>query len=236
MTYHEFLGKVLATKDPLPTGKKQPYRLQEDLELLYQLSNFKSVEVKTFETISSSGRISRTAESLRSRYNEHLIKISEVEMKKIVAWVEKEGLEGYMTFDESAGIALSLQEGGKDSSKEEKKRPRPTSLDTAEKKIDRSKKEVLKKGVPTNCKELNEVMRVYSKMVNMPIKTLLELLDQLSGDFVQLDNYIESKDVRLLWSGEEDEALRKGVATEVEMLRKYRGSAVDSRRKYLGLI
>jgi hypothetical protein len=37
-------------------------------------------------------------------------------------------------------------------------------------------------------------------MVNVPIKTLLEKLDQVSGDFVQLDNYIETKDNKLLWS------------------------------------
>jgi hypothetical protein len=41
-------------------------------------------------------------------------------------------------------------------------------------------------------------------MVNVPIKTLAEKLDQLSGDLVELDNYIESKDVKKLWSPEED--------------------------------
>jgi hypothetical protein len=59
-------------------------------------------------------------------------------------------------------------------------------------------------------------------------------LDQLSGDFTQLDNFIESKDSKLLWSPEEDDILRRGGA-EVELLRKYRGAAVDARRKYLGL-
>ena len=47
-------------------------------------------------------------------------------------------------------------------------------------------------------------------MVNIPNKVLLEKLDQLSGDFLQLDNYIESKDNKLLWSSEEDDILRKG--------------------------
>lgn len=41
-------------------------------------------------------------------------------------------------------------------------------------------------------------------MVNMPIKTLLEKLDQVSGDLVELDTYIETKDSRILWSAEED--------------------------------
>jgi len=49
-------------------------------------------------------------------------------------------------------------------------------------------------------------------MVNLPIKTLLERLDQVSGDFAQLDNYIETKDNKILWSNEEDEILRKGGA------------------------
>jgi hypothetical protein len=53
-------------------------------------------------------------------------------------------------------------------------------------------------------------MRIYSKMVNIPVKDLLEKLDKLSGDLVALDSYIETKDERLLWSFEEDEILRKG--------------------------
>jgi hypothetical protein len=71
-------------------------------------------------------------------------------------------------------------------------------------------------------------------MVNVPIKTLLEWLDQVSGDFVQLDNYIETKDSHLLWSPAEDEILRKG-GPEVDFLRKFRGSKVDARINYLNL-
>lgn len=37
-------------------------------------------------------------------------------------------------------------------------------------------------------------------MVNYPVKTLVEKLDQLSGDLVALDNYIETKDARMLWT------------------------------------
>lgn len=77
-------------------------------------------------------------------------------------------------------------------------------------------------------------MKWYSKMVNVPCKTLLERLDQVSGDFIQLDNFIETKDSKLLWSPEEDEILRNG-GVEVELLRKYRGAAVDARKKYLGI-
>lgn len=83
-----------------------------------------------------------------------------------------------------------------------------------------------------NCKELNDILKLYSKMVNIPIKTLLERLEQVSGDFLELDNYFETKDNKLLWSQEEDDILRKG-GVEVELLRKYRGSAVDARKKYL---
>ncbi len=39
-------------------------------------------------------------------------------------------------------------------------------------------------------------------MVNIPIKTLASKLDQLSGDLVALDNYIETKDARMLWTEE----------------------------------
>ena len=71
-------------------------------------------------------------------------------------------------------------------------------------------------------------------MVNIPVKTLTEKLDQLSGDLVALDNYIETKDARLLWSPEEDEILKRG-GPELEILRRYRGADVEIRRKYLGL-
>ena len=47
-------------------------------------------------------------------------------------------------------------------------------------------------------------------MVNITVKDLLEKLDKLSGDMVALDNYIETKDERMLWTFEEDEILRKG--------------------------
>ena len=88
--------------------------------------------------------------------------------------------------------------------------------------------------MPARCKDLNEVMKMYSRMVNIPIKTLLEKLDQVSGDFNQLDAYIESKDSKLLWSADEDEILRRG-GIEVELLKKYRGDTLDARKKYLGI-
>lgn len=88
--------------------------------------------------------------------------------------------------------------------------------------------------MPTNCKELNDILKLYSKMVNIPIKTLLQQLDQVSGDFMQLDNYIENKDSKVLWTAEEDEILRRGGA-EVQLLRRYRGATVDARMKYLGI-
>jgi hypothetical protein len=71
-------------------------------------------------------------------------------------------------------------------------------LESSEKKFEKKKES--KKAVPMNCKELNDILKLYSKMVNVPIKTLLERLDQVSGDFLQLDNYLETKDSKLLWS------------------------------------
>jgi len=51
---------------------------------------------------------------------------------------------------------------------------------------------------------------------------------------LQLDNFIETKDTKILWSPEEDDILRKG-GVEVDLLRKYRGVGVDARKKYLGI-
>ena len=62
-------------------------------------------------------------------------------------------------------------------------------------------------------------------MVNIPVKTLIEKLDQLSGDLVELDNYIETKDARMLWTSEEDEILRN-KGPELEILKRYRGNGV----------
>ena len=50
MTYSEFVRKALSTKQPLDVAsKKASYRLQEDLELLEQLSHHNQISIKTFE-------------------------------------------------------------------------------------------------------------------------------------------------------------------------------------------
>lgn len=50
MTYCEFIKKALTNKNPLDVNsKKQSYRLQEDLELLEQLSHYNQISIKTFE-------------------------------------------------------------------------------------------------------------------------------------------------------------------------------------------
>lgn len=130
-------------------------------------------------------------------------------MKQIVSWIEKFGLAGYLYFDDNGLMKISDTDS-KDKA-EESKRVRPGSLEQESKKAEKKVAPKIKT-VPTNCKELNEVLRIYSKMVNIPVKDLLEKLDKLSGDLVALDNYIETKDDRLLWSFEEDEILRKGGA------------------------
>jgi hypothetical protein len=189
--------------------------------LLFALSSYGQITVKTFEEITLKKRINRTAESLRSRYHEHLFKIQEKEMKQIVSWIEKFGVTGYLYFEDNL---MKISDSDAKDKTDENKRPRPTSLEQESKKVE--KKAVQKiKTVPTNCKELNEVLRIYSKMVNIPVRDLLEKLDKLSGDLVALDNYVETKDDRLLWSFEEDEILRKN-GPEVEILRKYRGNGI----------
>lgn len=92
----------------------------------------------------------------------------------------------------------------------EAKRHRSVAVEPEAKKIDKFSKNPRLKNLPTNCRELSEVLKLYSKMVNVPVETLTEKLDQLSGDIVELDNYIETKDARMLWTSEEDEILRKG--------------------------
>jgi hypothetical protein len=243
MTYHDFLIKALTARPALeaPT-KKQSYRLHEDLELLLDLSAYTEINSKCFEDIATKKKINRTLESLKSRYHDYLAKIGEAEMKKIVTWVEKEGVEGYLSFEED-DLKISLSdpserrlEPKKEEKKEDKKRSRAASLEASEKKFDKKKesKEQSRKAIPINCKNLNDILKLYSKMVNIPIKTLLERLDQVSGDFLQLDNFIETKDNKILWSAEEDEILRKG-GVEVDLLRRYRGAGVEARKKYLGI-
>jgi hypothetical protein len=49
MTYHEYLVKVLANSQPVAvTGPKQSYQLQEDLQLLLELSAYSSITQKSF--------------------------------------------------------------------------------------------------------------------------------------------------------------------------------------------
>ena len=88
-----YLVKVLSTKQPVEvTLKKQSYNLQEDLELLLELSSYATITSKSFEEITAKKRPNRTSESLKSRYSDYLSKIGETEMKKIVQWVEREGV------------------------------------------------------------------------------------------------------------------------------------------------
>jgi len=117
-------------------------------------------------------------------------------MKKIVSWIERYGLQGYLSFKDNE---VDITEFDVKDKSDDKKRVRPSSLDQDSKKGEKKPSSKIK-SVPTNCKELNEVLRIYSRMVNIPVKDLLDKLDRLSGDIVALDNYIESKDDRLLWS------------------------------------
>lgn len=49
MTYHDFLQKALATRQPVEVvGKRQSYSLQEDLELLLELSTYGAITSKCF--------------------------------------------------------------------------------------------------------------------------------------------------------------------------------------------
>jgi len=49
--------------------KKPSYRLQEDLELLLELSTYSLITNKSFEEIVTKKRIGRTLESMKSRYS-----------------------------------------------------------------------------------------------------------------------------------------------------------------------
>ena len=88
MTYMSFIVKVLSNRKSVEVIlKKQSYNLQEDLELLLELSNYQSITNKSFEEIAAKKRPNRSSESLRSRYQDYLSNIGEAEMKKIVSWV-----------------------------------------------------------------------------------------------------------------------------------------------------
>jgi len=90
MTYHEYLVKVLVSRTPVEvTTPKQSYHIQEDLELLLELSSYGTITQKSFEEIAERKKVNRSVEGLRSRYNDYLSRIGEVEMKKIVSWVER---------------------------------------------------------------------------------------------------------------------------------------------------
>ena len=83
-----FIVKVLSNRKSVEVIlKKQSYNLQEDLELLLELSNYQSITNKSFEEIAAKKRPNRSSESLRSRYQDYLSNIGEAEMKKIVSWV-----------------------------------------------------------------------------------------------------------------------------------------------------
>lgn len=75
-------------------------------------------------------------------------------MKKIVQWVEKEGVDGYLYFEgKELRITHSDPKEEKrqvEEKKEDKKRQRTASLESSEKKFEKKKES--KKAVPMNCK------------------------------------------------------------------------------------
>lgn len=145
MTYNEFVNKALSTRKPVEvSSKKASFRLQEDLELLSELSTRDQISLKTFEEIAKGKRLNRSAEALRARYHEFLYKIDEKEMKKIVAWIEREGVEGFLVWE---GDEMRIQINDPSEKRDEKKRSKPT--ETEGRKQDKSKK---LKAVPVNCK------------------------------------------------------------------------------------
>jgi hypothetical protein len=68
---------------------------------------------------------------------------------------------------------MRIQSNDPKENKEDRKRVRATSLEAEGKKHEKAGKNPRIKNLPANCKELNEVLKIYSKMVNTPIKTLI---------------------------------------------------------------
>jgi hypothetical protein len=160
------------------------------------MSNYTNITNQVEEVVGK-GRVNRTAESIRNRFQDFLSKVQERDMKRIV---EREGVEGYLGFVEREGVEgyLVFQNGEFTVLKGDPKQGRTVKqqMEKDQRNIDRQ----IKRVVPSQCAELNNVLSVYSKMVNVPVQYLIEKLDQVSGDLVTLDRYIETKDQRLLWS------------------------------------
>ena len=76
-------------------------------------------------------------------------------MKKIVTWVEKEGPNGYITFEDKE-LKIHLhdpkQVTAADDEKKDNKRQRPKSLEASEKKHDKKAQSSKKAPIPLNCK------------------------------------------------------------------------------------
>lgn len=108
------------------TGGRTPYRLVEDLHIITALSRQQNITNKTFDDISRQGKINRSAESIRSRYNEVICHINEEHMRRITEHLEKEGVEGYLTYQNDE-IRISARDP-----KEGLLARRPTRHDTVE--------------------------------------------------------------------------------------------------------
>jgi hypothetical protein len=144
------------------------------------------------------GRISRSAESLKSRYNDYLNRVGEEEMGRIVEWIDVEGLAGYLSF-EGGELRLSLNDP-KEERKRSEREAKSGRSKSSSKSTERSKEKKIR--VPEDCKELNKTLKLYAQMVDLPIEVLLSLLHQVSGDFQRLDSFLETRDSQLLWSPE----------------------------------
>ena len=228
MTYSDYLTRVLKQPTALKaigSGGRTTYKLVEDLHIINELSRHSSVNNKTFDDISRQGKINRSAESIRNRYNEVICNITEDDMRKITEYLEKEGVEGYITY-QGDGIAISARDPKEGVAP---KRPRNENYEPE----DQVSEKRNKRNVPPTLSELNDTLAVYSKTVAFTIPELLGFLDRTSGDLIALDKYIETRDERLLWSEEEDSLLKAGGAS-LEALKRYRTEKdIQTRKAYL---
>ena len=229
MTYSEYLIKVLrqpSVSKAAGPGGRSSYRLVEDLHIIVALSKQPNVTNKLFDDISRQGKINRSAESIRNRFNEVICHLTENEMKKITEYLEKEGVEGYLVYQNNE-IKITLRDPKEGVPG---KRPRQEALDAEEKVVEKK----AKRNVPSNLTELNDTLAVYSRTVNIPIPELLIYLDKTSGDLTALDRFIETRDERLLWTDQEDQLIKSG-GSELEALKKYRTERdIQARKAYLG--
>jgi hypothetical protein len=85
----------------IPTAVKSSYTIYEDLKIIASLSQESNISAGSFKRLSDEGIVTRTPDSIRSRYQDFLKNLTKDDYQNIISFIDSNGLRGYLVFEKS---------------------------------------------------------------------------------------------------------------------------------------